>query len=99
MTISNVPGPRFSLFAAGARVRSIYPVIPIPEGHALSFGVLTYGGRVHFSAYVDPDALPRAGRLAMMLEDSVEELSAVAGGFRRSLEPSQAETRRHLTAL
>jgi diacylglycerol O-acyltransferase / wax synthase len=99
VTISNVPGPRFSLFAAGARVRSIYPVIPIPEGHALSFGVLTYGGRVHFSAYVDPDALPRAGRLSMMLEDSIEELSAAPRGFRRSLEPSPAGTSRHLTAL
>jgi WS/DGAT/MGAT family acyltransferase len=76
VTISNVPGPRFSLYAAGARVRSVYPVIPIPEGHALSLGVLTYDGRVHFSAYVDPDALPRAGRIAIMLEDAVEELAA-----------------------
>src|SRR3954447_431928 len=78
LTISNVPGPRFSLYAAGARVRSVYPVIPIPDGHALSLGVLTYDGRVHFSAYADPDALPRAGRLAMMLEDSIEELAAAS---------------------
>jgi hypothetical protein len=78
LTISNVPGPRFSLYAAGARVRSIYPVIPIPEGHALSFGVLTYDKRVHFSAYVDPDALPRAGRLGILLEDALEELLAAA---------------------
>jgi WS/DGAT/MGAT family acyltransferase len=78
LTISNVPGPRFSLFAAGARVRSVYPVIPIPEGHALSFGVLTYDRRVHFSAYVDPDALPRAGRLGILLEDALEELVASA---------------------
>jgi len=78
LTISNVPGPRFSLYAAGARVRSVYPVIPIPDGHALSLGVLTYDGRVHFSAYADPDALPRAGRLAIMLEDSIEELAAAS---------------------
>jgi diacylglycerol O-acyltransferase len=76
LTISNVPGPRFPLYAAGGRVRSVYPVIPIPDGHALSFGVLTYEGRVHFSAYADPDALPRAGRLPIMLEDALEELSA-----------------------
>jgi hypothetical protein len=78
LTISNVPGPRVALYAAGARVRAIYPVIPIPDGHALSFGVLTYDGRVHFSAYVDPDALPRAGRLAIMLEDAIEELSSAS---------------------
>ena len=50
-----------------------------PDGHTLSLGVLTYDGRVHFSAYADPDALPRAGRLAIMLEDSIEELSAATG--------------------
>jgi diacylglycerol O-acyltransferase len=76
LTISNVPGPRFSLYAAGARVRSVYPVIPIPDGHALSFGVLTYDERVHFSAYVDPDALPHPGRLAIMLEDAIEDLAS-----------------------
>jgi diacylglycerol O-acyltransferase / wax synthase len=77
LTISNVPGPRFPLYAAGARVRSIYPVIPIPDGHALSFGVLTYEEHVHISAYLDPDALPRSGRIPTMLEDAVEELTSV----------------------
>jgi WS/DGAT/MGAT family acyltransferase len=90
LTISNVPGPRVPLFAAGAQVRSIYPVIPIPDGHALSFGVITYAERVHFSAYVDPDALPRAGKLPIMLEDALEELGAATqlprlnGGTRRT---------------
>jgi WS/DGAT/MGAT family acyltransferase len=85
LTISNVPGPRLSLYAAGARVRSVYPVIPIPEGHALSFGVLTYDKRVHFSAYVDPDALPRAGKLGILLEDALEELLAGVHSVSRSL--------------
>jgi diacylglycerol O-acyltransferase / wax synthase len=86
LTISNVPGPRLPLFAAGARVRSIYPVIPIPDGHALSFGVLTYDKHVHFSAYVDPDALPRSGRIPIMLEDALEELlpSGVVSPLRRA---------------
>jgi WS/DGAT/MGAT family acyltransferase len=76
LTISNVPGPRFPLFAAGARVRTIYPVIPIPDGHALSIGVLTYDDSVHFAAYADPDALSGLGRLQVMFEDAVEELRA-----------------------
>src|SRR5207237_8421028 len=75
LTISNVPGPRTPLYAAGARVRSIYPVIPIPDGHALSVGVLTYDGGVHFAIYADPNGLPRLGRLPMMLEDAIEELA------------------------
>ena len=58
ITVSNVPGPRTPLYAASARVRSIYPVIPIPDGHAVAIGVLTYAGGLHFAAYADPDAHP-----------------------------------------
>jgi WS/DGAT/MGAT family acyltransferase len=75
LTVSNVPGPRIPLYAAGARVRSIYPVIPIPEDHALSLGVLSYDDGLHFAAYADPVALPEAGRLPVMLEEAVEELA------------------------
>ena len=75
LTVSNVPGPRIPLYAAGARVRSIYPVIPIPEEHALSLGVLSYDDGLHFAAYADPVALPDAARLPVMIEESLEELA------------------------
>lgn len=74
LTISNVPGPRVELRAAGARVRSIYPVIPIADRHALAVGVLTYDDHAHFAFYADPQALPRVGGLPWMLEESVAEL-------------------------
>ena len=75
LTVSNVPGPRIPLYAAGARVRSIYPVIPIPEDHALSLGVLSYDDGLHFAVYADPEAVPHAARLPVMLEEAVEELA------------------------
>ena len=71
VTVSNVPGPRVTLFAAGAEVEAIYPVIPITEGHALAIGVLTYADSVHFACYVDPEALPAAPELAKLIEGSV----------------------------
>jgi WS/DGAT/MGAT family acyltransferase len=78
LTVSNVPGPRAALYVAGARVRTIHPVIPIPDQHALSIGVLTYGDRANFAAYADPEALPSAGRLPVMLDDSVRELELLS---------------------
>ena len=66
------------LYAAGARVRSIYPVIPVPDRHALAIGVLTYNGKANFTAYADPSVLPQAKRLPMMLEDGARELELVA---------------------
>jgi WS/DGAT/MGAT family acyltransferase len=79
LTISNVPGPRVQLYAAGARVRSIYPVIPIPDQHALAIGVLTYEGHAHFAMYADPGALPRTGRLPSLLDEALTEIEVVAG--------------------
>jgi diacylglycerol O-acyltransferase len=74
VTVSNVPGPRVPLFLAGGRVRSILPVIPIPDRHALAVGALTYERRLHLSAYLDPDVLHRAGALPVMLADAFQEL-------------------------
>lgn len=74
VTVSNVPGPRKPLYAAGAQVEGIYPVIPIADGHALAIGVLTYADAIHLACYVDPTALPEAPELAGLMEDAVAEL-------------------------
>lgn len=89
VTVSNVPGPRVPLYAAGAEVEAIYPVIPITEGHALAVGVLTYSDWVHFACYVDPEALPEAPELGALIEASVRELERMSP--RR---PRAASTRR-----
>ncbi|MEA2375664.1 MAG: diacylglycerol O-acyltransferase / wax synthase [Thermoleophilaceae bacterium] len=88
LTISNVPGPRVPLYVAGARVRSVNPVIPIPDRHALSIGVLTYGDYAHFAAYADPAALPEVRRLPVMLDDAVRELELVLSARKASARPS-----------
>jgi WS/DGAT/MGAT family acyltransferase len=82
LTVSNVPGPRIPLYAAGARVLSIYPVIPIPDEHALSIGMLSYGDHLHMSAYADPEALPGLRPLSILLEDALAELEIAAGSGR-----------------
>jgi WS/DGAT/MGAT family acyltransferase len=79
LTVSNVPGPAFPLYVAGGRVRSILPVIPIPDRHAIAIGALTYNDQVHVAAYIDPGALPRGGRLPVMIADALEELDMGTG--------------------
>jgi WS/DGAT/MGAT family acyltransferase len=79
LAVSNVPGPRIPLYAAGARVDAIYPVIPISDGHAIAIGVLTYDEALHFSAYVDPEFLPDAGELGSLFANAVAELEHAVG--------------------
>lgn len=84
LAVSNVPGPMVPLYAAGAMVDSIHPVIPISDGHAIAIGVLTYRESLHFSAYVDPKALPDAGELGALFRNSVRELEHAVGRGRRT---------------
>ncbi len=98
LTVSNIPGPRVPVYAAGGRVRSIYPVIPIPDRHALSIGVMTYDSGAHFSCYADPRALPGVERMAVALEDAIAELET--GRSRpRSPRPGQRRGDTHRRGL
>lgn len=88
LAVSNVPGPRLPLYAAGAEVDAIYPVIPNSDGHAIAIGVLTYRDALHFSAYVDPNALPGAGELGGLFKAAVAELEHAVGRGRSRREPA-----------
>lgn len=76
LTVSNVPGPRVPLYAAGGEVRSIFPVIPLAGSHALAIGVLTYGGGLHVALHADPTRLPTAAQLPDLFEAALAELDA-----------------------
>jgi len=83
LAVSNVPGPRMPIYAGGAKVETIHPVIPISDGHAIAIGVLTYREALHFAAYVDPEALPDAGELGTLFANAVGELAHTVGRQRR----------------
>jgi diacylglycerol O-acyltransferase / wax synthase len=74
LTISNVVGPRITLYAAGARVEEIYPVIPLSDAHALAVGVLSYGDFLHFALHVAPRSLVEADALPGLVGDAISEL-------------------------
>ncbi|HET9860637.1 MAG TPA: wax ester/triacylglycerol synthase family O-acyltransferase [Nocardioidaceae bacterium] len=74
LVITNVPGPQFPLYAAGAMMLESYPVQPLLPGHALAVGVTSYDGGVYFGVNADRDALPDVHVLGQCLEDALTEL-------------------------
>ena len=74
LVITNVPGPQFPLYAAGAQMTESYPVQPLLPGHALSIGVTSYDGGVFFGLNGDRDALPDLEVLGHCMTESLEEL-------------------------
>jgi diacylglycerol O-acyltransferase / wax synthase len=74
LVITNVPGPQFPLYAAGAQMSESYPVQPLLAGHALAIGVTSYDGGVYFGLNGDRDALPDLEVLAQCVTEALEEL-------------------------
>jgi diacylglycerol O-acyltransferase len=82
VSVTNVPGPQFPLFAAGARMVETYPVHPLLPGHALAIGVTSYDGGVFYGITADRDLLPDADVLGQCMKESLEELKDTATGTR-----------------
>lgn len=74
LVVTNVPGPQFPLYAAGARMLEMYPVVPLAKGQAVSVGLTSYDGGVYYGLNADRDAMPDIDVLAGLIEESLAEL-------------------------
>ncbi|QJY47587.1 WS/DGAT/MGAT family O-acyltransferase [Pseudonocardia broussonetiae] len=72
--VTNVPGPQFPLYAMGARMRDMYPVVPLAKGQTVSIGITSYDGGVFYGLNADRDAMPDVDVLAASMGESLEEL-------------------------
>jgi WS/DGAT/MGAT family acyltransferase len=81
LVVSNVPGPQQTFYLAGVPLREVYPAVPLnPRNQALSIGIVSYDGGVHFGLLADRDALPDVAGAAAALERAMDALVAAAGG-------------------
>ena len=78
VTISNVPGPPFPLYVAGARMVGVYPLGPIFDGGALNITLMSYLDRLDFGLVACPDLLPDVWDIADGLQTALDELSEAA---------------------
>ena len=82
LSITNVPGPQFPLYAAGAEMVETYPIQPLLPGQALAIGVTSYDARVFYGVTADRDALPDIELFGQCLTESLEELVESASSSR-----------------
>lgn len=74
LVVTNVPGPQFPLYAGGAQLLEMFPVVPLARSQGLSIGVTSYNGGVYFGLNADRDALPDVDVIGALLEESLTEL-------------------------
>lgn len=74
LVVTNVPGPQFPLYAAGAKMLEMFPVVPLAKGQALAIGLTSYDGGVYYGFNGDRDAMPDVDVLAGMVDEALDEL-------------------------
>ena len=84
VTITNVPGPTRPLYAFGAKLEEVLPLVPLAADHALGIAVVSYDGDVFFGLSGDARALPDMDVLRTGIEDSIAELRAITRHARRA---------------
>ena len=81
--ISNVPGPPFPLYLAGAELVAAYPMGPIMDGAGLNITVLSYRDHIDIGFMADRELVPDVWDMADSVQPAFEELAA-AGRARRT---------------
>jgi hypothetical protein len=78
--VSNVPGPPIPLHLMGRRVTAVHPAVPVPDGHGITVGALSYAGRVGIGVTADATAAPDVVEIARDLESALDGLRVAASG-------------------
>ncbi|MGI8694782.1 MAG: WS/DGAT/MGAT family O-acyltransferase [Geodermatophilaceae bacterium] len=74
VVVTNVPGPQFPLYAGGAKLLEMFPVVPLAKGQAVSIGLTSYNGGVFYGLNADRDAMGDVDVLGALLEESLTVL-------------------------
>jgi diacylglycerol O-acyltransferase len=80
LVISNVPGPRTSLYCAGAELQSNFPVSVIVDGVGLNITVVSYKNRVDFGIVGDREQIDDAWAFLEGAAHALQELEAIGQG-------------------
>ncbi len=79
LVISNVPGPDFPLYLAGAELVAGFPLGPVMDGAGLNITVMSYRGVLNWGLMACAETVPRLSDVARYIPDALDELAAAAG--------------------
>jgi WS/DGAT/MGAT family acyltransferase len=74
LIISNVPGPSYPLYSAGARLEHFYPVSALADGQGLNMTVQSYNGNLDFGFIACRELVPDLWLMMDLLHESMQEL-------------------------
>ncbi len=75
VVISNVPGPRESLYCAGAQMQTYYPVSAVADGQGLNITVQSYRDHLDWGLISCRELVPDLWRFKGLFAEALEELA------------------------
>ena len=78
VTITNVPGPQQTLYAFGAPLREVHPLVPLAAEHAVGVAIVSYDGNAFFGVVADRDAVVDLDVMLEAMRSCAGELLAAA---------------------
>jgi WS/DGAT/MGAT family acyltransferase len=98
VAISNVPGPAFPLYLAGAKMLTNYPTSIVVHGVALNITVQSYNESLDFGLIACGRAMPDIAAFADDLRQAFEQLRALPVAVATQVAPSAKRPARRRTA-
>jgi diacylglycerol O-acyltransferase / wax synthase len=89
LIVSNVPGPDFPLYLAGARLVATYPMGPVMEGAGLNVTVLSYLDHVDFGFLACSELVPDIWEMVTHVDDAMDELLDAAARTNGEVGPAR----------
>jgi diacylglycerol O-acyltransferase / wax synthase len=84
LVISNVPGPRSSLYCAGAELQANFPISVVVDGVGLNITVVSYKNRVDFGIVADREQVDDAWAFLEGAAHALRELEELKSPTRRT---------------
>lgn len=78
LVVTNVPGPQFPMYLAGAQMVEVYPHVPLAANLGLGIALLSYDGRIHWGFNADYDVVPDLGDFVADTREALAELLRAA---------------------
>jgi len=78
VVISNVPGPRESLYCGGAEMQTYYPVSAVADGQGLNITVTSYRDHLDFGLIACRELVPDVWRFKDLFGEALEEFVKAA---------------------
>jgi len=77
--VTNVPGPQQPLYCHGARLRALYPLVPLLENMGLGIALISYSGSVCWGFNADPALVPDVESFVEKVRASLQRVREASG--------------------